>query len=321
MEIADYTQGDEERILELFKKSFKKEMPLHYWKWRFLENPSKKIMIKLMKDGDLVVGHYAVSPVEMFVKGRQVLSALSMTTMTHPDYGGQGIFTTLAESLYKDVKDNYGVESVWGFPNHNSHYGFVKNLSWKDLDVVPTVSLSLDGFQGRRNDGIIKKEQFTKYNEDSFLSIFPKANKVLVKRTKEYLNWRYVENPVNDYKIFEYTENGIAYFAVTKAFTSYDETGRKEIDIQEISFPPDFNLLVNLITEIKEYYMKGSDQKFSKINLWLPIRDPKHILFEKMGFLNQQPLTYFGIRSLQKEGAEMEDISNWYYSMGDSDIY
>ena len=96
MEIRNYSSGDEQKILELFSLVFKKEMSLDYWKWRFLDNPERMTMIKLMWDGDLLAGHYALSPMRLLIGDDVVLSGLSMTTMIHPKYFGKGIFTKLA---------------------------------------------------------------------------------------------------------------------------------------------------------------------------------------------------------------------------------
>lgn len=102
MEIRDYKPGDEKQILKLFEYSFGKKLPEEYWHWRFIDNPQKQIMIKLMWDKEILAGHYAVSPIEMIVHGEKILTALSMTTMTHPDYIGKGIFTQLAK-LYIEM--------------------------------------------------------------------------------------------------------------------------------------------------------------------------------------------------------------------------
>jgi hypothetical protein len=323
MEVADYKTGDELEILKLFKTSFKKELSLNFWNWRFLNNPAGDVMIKLMWDGNTLAGHYAVSPVELIINGEVQLSALSMTTMTHPEYGGRGIFTTLAESLYSDIKDKHNVSSVWGFPNNNSHYGFIKNLKWKDLNVIPTLSISLNNFNKRRDERINVTKNFRDEHSDAFHSTLLGKNKVAVHRTKQYLNWRYSNNPVNNYTIFECNDRGDHFYAVTKCFAFNSENGKEDlaIDLVEICFPADINLLYGLISEIVAFYYSDLNTNLSRINLWLPLSDPKFILFEKIGFSIHSPLTYMGARSLSPAGNPTEQFQKWYYSMGDSDIY
>ena len=83
MEIRPYSFKDEYAIIELFKICFNKNITYEYWDWRFNQNPfTNEKFIHLMWDGPLLVGHYAVSPIEMLIYGEKKMTALSMTTMT-----------------------------------------------------------------------------------------------------------------------------------------------------------------------------------------------------------------------------------------------
>ena len=92
MEIRNYATGDEHAIIALFELAFKQKMTLEQWNWRFTNNPAGKHWIKLMWEGDQLIGHYAASQLLMNVNGNQVLTAHSIATMTHPEHGGKGIF-------------------------------------------------------------------------------------------------------------------------------------------------------------------------------------------------------------------------------------
>ncbi len=84
MKILPYKTGDEHAILNLFERSFGKKLSIEYWNWRFANHPSGIRMIMLMWDGDTLVGHYAVSPAKLVIHQQEILTALSMTTMTDP---------------------------------------------------------------------------------------------------------------------------------------------------------------------------------------------------------------------------------------------
>ncbi len=317
MEIKNYSAGDEEKIFELFELAFSKKMSFKYWNWRFIQNPYSKPMIKLMWDNDLLVGHYAVSPNNLNYFDEIILAALSMTTMTHPYYSGKGIFGTLAESLYGDYSANENLKAVWGFPNNNSHYGFIKNLNWKNLELFPSFSLSTQSFKPTKN---ILFKSFKNFNSNHINAI-DKTNKnytIYLKRNLEYLNWRYSQNPINNYDHFEYENNENSFFVVTKKFNSFSDSTKQEIDVLELFIPNDFEIIHTCISNILEYY---NDKNISKINLWLPLNDPKHILFEKAGFVQNLPITYSGIVVLDDKYSKLSNNNHWYISMGDSDIY
>lgn len=317
MEIRDYKIGDEIKILELFQSTFGKPMSEAYWKWRFIDNPENKVMIKLMWDGETLAGHYAVSPLTLKVNNEKIVAALSMTTMTHPDYSGRGIFTQLAETLYQDETKKSGLKAVLGFPNSNSHYAFIKNLKWVDLEQIPTFSIDMSQIKPSKTDDIIITNSF---NESHINAQYSVTNnfKIKINKSFDYLNWRYINNPINKYEIFELKNNDLSYYAVTKVFSSFNVKNKFEVDILELCFPDDQDSLVQLLNSIKEYYKKHD---LLKINTWLPLNCNKHLLLEKLGFLNSTPITYSGIRILDSNYNMLDQSKDWNYSMGDSDIY
>ena len=133
MNIREYQPGDEHKIIELFKDSYGKEMTLDFWNWRFRDNPFGHAIVYLAFDGDRLAAHYAVFPMHD-------MTCQSGTTMTHPDYRGQGLFPTLAERTYEKAKE-LGRVLVWGFPNQQSHRTFIDKLDWKDICEIPTFKL------------------------------------------------------------------------------------------------------------------------------------------------------------------------------------
>jgi hypothetical protein len=317
MEIRNYQQGDEVKILDLFKQSFHKEMSLEYWKWRFIDNPVNKVMIKLMWDNDVLAGHYAVSPLTISIDKEEYLSALSMTTMTHPDYAGRGIFSDLAEKMYEEENTRYDLKAVWGYPNLNSHYAFIKNLKWANLDRIPLLSLNLNKLKTIESNEISLASQFNFRHSAAYEEV---ANRyrVKIKKDPKYLNWRYIDNPVNKYTVFQILGNEKSYFSVAKIYKSFDGSSEYEVDIVELNFPPDLTLLLKLLNKIKEFY---SEKNVVRLNLWLPFDDPKHIFLEKLGFVCTSPVTFMGVRNMDSNLRVLEDVKSWNYCMGDSDVF
>lgn len=319
MRISEYKKGDEKSILELFKIVFNKELDIKYWNWRFINNPQKKQSIQLVWNNNLLVGHYAVFPVEMICNNEKILSGLSMTTMTHPDYAGQGIFTKLAKELYNKEAQKNGMDLVWGFPNNNSHRGFVKNLEWKNILLIPSFSLQTSKIVGAKlSEKINKITEFKIQHESAYLKI-TQPFLLKVNKSQEYLNWRYVENPSVEYQIFEIEIEDVKYFFVAKLFNSFDFEGEKELDILEFNLPPNFNVIKECINHLIAYYHETEPVK---INMWLPLNDSKQIDLEKIGFQNISPVTYMGFKTLRSGlNVNFENANNWSFSMGDSDVY
>lgn len=315
MEIRDFKTGDEKTILELFNLVFKKPMSEKYWYWRFQNNPAGRNMIKLMWEGDQLVGHYAVSPIFMKVNDHKVLTALSMSTMTHPDFGGRGIFKDLSLSLYDHLENNLDVKSIWGFPNGNSHYGFIKNLEWKDITVMHTLTMNTNKLFPILSSNITVKEDFESHHV-SILDQTMLRFKVKVDRNLEYLKWRYTNNPSNKYTIFEYNREGVQQFLVTKLYPSQTKEGKQDIFIMEYGLT-NHSLLPEFMQHLKHTY----DDNIENVAIWCNLHDEKHIQLEKMGFILQGKQTFLSARYCNLGNDDMSDYRNWYVSFGDSDVY
>lgn len=311
-QIRGYQTGDELKIIELYKLVFGRPLSLAEWEWRFVKNPYGQKMISLMWDGELLIGHYAVSPVEVIIEGKPILTALSLSTMTHPEYTGQGVFKELALQLYNDCRQEYGVHFVWGFPNDNSHYGFIKNLNWIDIGVVPNFRSNAIQIGNIPKFSIVKR--FSPIHEES-ANLFYDSAETRVNKTAAYLNWRYCENPTREYTIVELEGADQAKgFAVYKPYLN---NGKKEIDIVELICETNAQVIQDLLSSI----MIVENNSVESINMWCSLNDKKHIVLEKMGFKNSGHITYFAaLKDIENYGMAKE-LMTWNLSFGDSDVY
>lgn len=145
--IRDYEIGDETAIVEIFERVFKKTMgpseSVEHWRWEYADNPVGPMTIKLIWDDERLVGQYAVSPRKIWSCGQERLAALSLDTMTDPDYGRQGIFSGSAEGCYETMTQR-NFSFVYGFPNANSIGGFERRLAWKIVMKTPVLVKALD---------------------------------------------------------------------------------------------------------------------------------------------------------------------------------
>ena len=316
MELRDYKEGDEHLIIELFELVFKQKMSLNQWLWRFRQNPAGKHMIKLMWEGEQLIGHYAVSPVIMMVDGVETLTAHSLTTMTHPDFGGRGIFKALSLALYDDLENKLGCKAIWGYPNNNSHFGFIKSLGWSNIAVIHT--LGMEASQLKINENKINSKVFENFSSDHSEFVQSKLAEnfpVYIDRSQAYLNWRFVEKPAVAYKKFEFEHQGKKGVVVTKVYPS-NQPNKFDLNIVEC-FMDDYSNLHNCIDFIiKEYALE-----FARITVWKNLFDKDHLEFEKNGFVPVAPQTYLGARIHSTMPASFENYKNWYTAMGDSDVF
>ena len=304
-----------ERIGELFQISFGQPFNKEYWEWRFLNNPnSSKTYIAYVEENEKLVGYYAVSPMQLAVKGEgEFPIALSNMTMTHPDYQGRGYFRKLAKFLYEELEKD-GFIGVYGFANQNSHYGFRKYLGWNDLGTLFNFSLIKGNF---RNDLLLSDVdvniiecEVDKKNLAMLNFSGSESFDVASIRNDKVVNWRYTENPVNVYYNLKVSAGNEV---VNIIYKRYNES----IDIMDV-FCDDRNQGNQLSLYAFEYlFAKNVEQ----INIWSNLYSDDHLMLEKIGFQNTNFSTYFGVILFNTKFKKILSIKNWYYSFFDSDVY
>lgn len=311
--VKSYQPRDEQAIVDLFKVVFGRSMSPAYWQWRFGNNPTGKILIDLAWSGDVLAGHYAVSPVVVSVDGREHLTALSMTTMTHPDYRGRGLFVTLSEGVYQRMTDE-GLAMVWGFPNIYSHRGFVRDLAWVDIYEVPTFRRMLAEGKPMPEPSVQITELVTfDVRFDQLWDEVKDKARVWTKRDSRYLDWRYGQNPDNKYTTLGHMAEGwLLGYAIYKCY-------QNSIDLVDILYTNDA-VGLDLIYGVAQ---RAKRENAIAINTWLNCALSLHRKLEKHGFCNSEPITYLGARVLRPEldASEVYSFRNWYLTMGDSDVY
>lgn len=310
------------KIQSCFEKAFGRKLDLNYWKWRFLKNPnSDKVYINYIEKNEKLLAYYAVSPnLIKTPNGGQFKVALSNMTMTHSNAQGKGYFRLLANKMYKQLKKD-GFIGVYGFANHNSHYGFRKYLNWQDLGILNIMCLQKENFRtissNEQSNINITDSKFDSQTIEIIKNLsFEPKDKFYLSRSEKNLDWRLNQHPNNEYRVIKITENGIpTTIALYKKYYN-------EIDIIDLFTDVSFiNNIEHLYYSIFNYIL---NEIGFKINIWSNLYSFEHLVFEKLGFKETIFNTYFGIIPLNlqsKEISSLFSIKNWYYRFFDSDIF
>lgn len=312
VELRPYRSGDEAAICDLFEMVFGRPLSSAFWRWRYCDHPGGGPYAELAWDGNLLVGHYAVSASPLAVDGAFRKAALSMTTMIHPDYRGQRLFENSAARLYARLVAD-GFVAVYGFPNANSHRGFISRLEWQNIYEIPTLSLTLaPGTVPRSVPGQVATAAEFDAAFDTHWDAVKTNYRVWAWRDAAHLRWRYSENPEERYTAAAWRENGmILGYVVTKIYHG------SSLDIVEL-FACEDSVARGLVDwAIAEASSKG----ISSISMWSPVHSPIRITLESLGFTAGAPVTYFGARSFEELPFDLSDYRNWNFAMCDSDVF
>jgi len=316
----DYQGGEEYQILTLYKEVNEREMTLAHWTWKFAKNPFGNAVIKLMFNDDMLIGHYAVMPMDVQIRSKLVKAVLSVNTMTHPDYRGHGIFPYLGEETYRDCEQK-GFKFVYGFPNRNIYRSRVEKLEWKGFGKMTALHKELgvqaSGELGRR-DSIYPIEKF----DERINSLWNKIKDnygVIVARTQEFLNWRFAEHPTVKYAkfIFQDGSKQILGYLVLKTYANGDEVKGHIVDMLCIN---EKDIVKNFLGYAYNYFV---ERGIKKLSCWAPEGSFYAQVLKQEGFIRKEFEAYFGVRTFNREDKlvrNVEHIANWHLTMGDLDV-
>lgn len=297
------------KLVKLYNECFTGRVDEEYFRWRYLKNPIGDILVCVAIDNGNIIANYAVSPCKISYKNRIVKAALSLNTMTHPNYMGKGIFVKLANMLY-DYMEVEGYKFVFGFPNYISNRTFNTKLDWKNIYEIPTMEKNVE------KDNYSDVELLS--TDNSFELNYTISNidydkKIRVIRSEEYIKWRYLENTIYNYQNFIIEDDKIVKANIV--CKEYED----KINIVDINYE-DLEQAEKMIKNVLKY-AKMCNKKY--VTIWCNISDKLHVLLERMEFKNNYPITYFGGRILteDKELSGLLQYCNWLISLSDDNVY
>lgn len=295
---------------ELFLASFDRPIAPGYLDWRYIENDREEFFFSIEKSDGSLVASYSAFPVQLKFNENFYETLMSMTTMTHPNWQGRGLFRKLAADLYSKA-EGLQIAAIFGFPNANSHATFSGKLEWSDIYEIPTLVFHMNDSSSAK---LVLSPEVDR--DDCFILHYPDLPNdglIRIHRSNKYLSWRYFKNPVNTYKNYVISNDGIvSSYVVTKHYGA----GVDLVDIQASSSEEAMILLQHIARE-------SLDHGARHLSCWAPTHHFIHSVLEKIGFENEAPVTYFGGRELMPSAMPSDWLSykNWYIQMGDSDVY
>ncbi|CAM1339449.1 GNAT family N-acetyltransferase [Tenacibaculum aestuarii] len=334
--------------LSLFKKCFDKNgssKEEEKVKWQFLESPinERYVDIALDKENNNIAAIYAVFPVTFILDSKNVTGSQSLDTMTDIDYRGKGLFVNLAKDVYDKASQN-NIQLVYGFPNGNSIHGFIRKLDWVNLDPVPflikplktkyfTKRISFLSWLPNINLSKVKKtpiinnisiieNKFFPNEVNNIWCEFSKSFKIAVNRDKEYLEWRYLKKPLEDYRIIHAYTREKEYLGFV-VFTIKEKHGGKIGYIMELIYDTANKSVGEVLIDYAVNEIKKS--QCDCVLSWCFDHSPNYNAFKKSKFYKipekLKPIElHFGARSFNSDVSEIiNNRENWYLSYSDSD--
>lgn len=341
-------EGDEQGLTIFNEKVMAGPSTPEYWTWKYFQNPAGKGGFALALDGNSIVGRVGGIPLRMKAGKNEVLAAQALDTDVMNDYR-KGFTYYRLDNMAIEVGREKGVAFVFGFATQSTYDISTKTLGFRHAaSVVKWVKL-LDPmpFLG-------KKLRITKYTEvlrsnlrrfavkkqkpfcgnkgqrlkgpdlvhfdDRFNRLWENSIKgqIAVVRDAEYLNWRYKQCPVADYKTYfiEDCEN-------IKGFVILQVIQRERII---------YGYIVDLLVAEEQcigHLVSAAVQYFRHMGVaavicWTPKVSLLASTLKKRGFLKRKLEHNIIVKNYCPEKLSTEFLTNehhWHYSFGDSDLF
>lgn len=138
IDIRPLEMRDDDAVLALLQASLgwvPDELFANFFDWKHRQNPFGPSPAWVAVDGHRIVGLRTYLRWEFEHAGRTHRAVRAVDTATHPDYQGQGIFSTLTRAGLDAMRDD-GVDYVFNTPNDNSRPGYLK-MGWHVVGRLP----------------------------------------------------------------------------------------------------------------------------------------------------------------------------------------
>lgn len=176
-------------------------MSPEYYRWKY-HPPDGVARIARVVDNGVTRSSSAMLPLRLTVNGRLLTGWHALDVGTVPEARGRGLFLATLRSLVESVPAG---DVFFAFPNEGSIPSFRK-LGCIENTILTTWVAPLVFLTGASGDGLARIHRFDP-EHDTIAGHLDRV-RPCVDRRSDYLNWRYVDHPINDYAAFVAGDRG-----------------------------------------------------------------------------------------------------------------
>jgi len=322
--VRPYLRGDEEEIVQLLQLVFDEWphfdlscAPIDHWRWKFEDNPLKKSIISLGASDDKIIGCTHTIPLMIKIGDSIFLCGNGYDLVVHPDFRRMGVAKKMNE-LRKELRTKAGTKFALMFPGKImiKHYlklyprlphatmifVRIQDIDWH-LQMMPAENAWLkkyglhlvnvfNKFRNALRVSVLSDQDFciSKICRfDDSINVFWDEIKdhytFIVRRTRDYLNWRYCDSRGGDYfiKIAEADERVLGYSVLRINKYMRDYPVGYIVDL--LTLPGRLDVADALVADAIDYF----DSNYVNIILCQVIKNhPYERIFKRYGLVNSR---------------------------------
>ena len=237
--------------------------------------------------------------------------------VTHYQYRGLDNILNICQQIYSLAASRY--DYLYAFPNNNMFPIKKRLLNWTDLGEFNADVIDIEKIPSGVKQTNETRQIFALPKEVDGILRYP-SDQICLKNNSEFLNYRFVNNPINQYTMFGAFDEAQRLVGYIIAKLYYDKNLNKLLGhlvdyeaTQNVELV--FNDLLNESKRFFEFYGVDLIVFWNQKNLYKQYFD-QHINKEKKGFM-----TNFGLLELNPSIPSISSINQWSFSMAHSDAF
>ena len=358
--VRPYIQSDGEKIIQLLDTVFKgwphfdlSCSPLDHWRWKFKENPLKKISIAVGESDNRIIGCAHLTPQNIKIGSKNLLCFQTVDTAVHPDFRRMGLYNKMYE-LRQNLLVKANANLVYAISGNPILLKTAMKLGWirfprPIMELVRIHDVKLHLKKRPTENALIKKfgylllkalnrvriiltrtpgipsglriEDVDRFDDriELFWEEVKDAYSFIHERDREYLNWRYCDSRGGDYVVKQAEEDGSIIGYIVMRVNRYREDYPMGYIIDLLTLPDRFDVADALIKEAIRYF----DLKVNVIYCCMVKDHPYEKLYQRHGLLNKRTQLLVSYLPIQV-GREINEFktapaSRLLYQLGDTD--
>jgi len=222
--------------------------PLDHWRWKFEDNPIQKRFITVAEIENKIIGCLHIIPLRIKIGDDVYLCSTSVDFAVHPDFRERGVSRKVANLSSEKRRDggvnlDYHITGnpilIKGLLKDRPHFPYnvvnlvrinvvnlvrIRDIN-KQLEIMPVENAwlkkygyylikifndfknALKGKPMKHDLSIHKIDRFSE-NINEFGKAVSGHYKIIVERSRDYLNWRYCDHRAGDFTIKQAEEGG-----------------------------------------------------------------------------------------------------------------
>lgn len=337
----------------LFPENYLRSSSEEYYEWKINKNPFVKGLIYLEHHQGIVAGSFTITTKKISIEGEEIFAAELGDAFTHPDHRKKGIFIRGLNACIEYAK-SHGIELIYAAaPNSQSLPIFINKTSfsicshvklnylekplWRILPLIKSVIKKIipgksDTYLGHLIKQSLYKikpsELFKGFNREDFdiIKISEMTDEVdglwnskrstyCTVRDKEYLNWRYFENPDQYSVLAAKQDNKYLGYIVTKLSND-----------KKIGAICDFITAEDRL-DVFYFLLKMAEKELNRegvqwIRLWCVEDSPYYAVLQNIGYLPHSAYyreVWAVLFNSERCKKILEQDARWHLTWADSD--